>query len=119
MIELVVVVVIIGLLAAFAMPRLSGTRGRAFTAALQSDLRNLAVAEEAYYYQNGSYTQDMSRLFVTASAGVTVSVGAADSMGWGATATHPAADRSLCALFYGRPSSQPAPATNEGEIACQ
>lgn len=101
------------------MPRLNGTRGRAFTATLQSDLRNLAVAEEAYYLQNGSYTQDMSRLFVAASAGVTVSVSAADSMGWGATAVHPSADRDVCAIFYGSPSSQPAPATSEGTIACQ
>ncbi len=119
MIELVVVVVILALLAAFAMPRLSGTRGRAFTATLQSDLRNLAVAEEAYYYQNGSYTQDMTRLLVTASNGVSVNISAADSMGWGATAAHPSADRDVCAIFYGSPTSQPAPATSEGTIACQ
>lgn len=119
LIELVVVVVVLGLLAAFALPRLRSTRGRAYTSTLQSDLRNLAVAEEAYYYQHGVYTPDLSRLFVTVSSGVTVSVSAADSMGWGATAVHPAADRSLCALFYGRPPSQPAPATIEGEIACQ
>lgn len=119
LIELAVVVVIIGLLAAFAVPRLTGTRGRAFTATLHSDLRNLAVAEEAYYYQNGSYTQDMSRLFVAASKGVTVSISAADSMGWGATAVHPSADRGVCAIFYGLPSSQPAPAVTEGKITCQ
>lgn len=119
LIELVAVVVIIGLLATFALPRLRSTRGRAYTSTLQSDLRNLAVAEESYYYQHGAYTQDLSRLLVTVSAGVTVSISVADSRGWGATAAHPAADRSLCALFYGQPASPPAPATTEGEIACQ
>lgn len=119
LIELVVVIIIIGLLAAFAVPRLSSARGRAFSSTLESDLRNLAVAEEAYYYEHGSYTQDMSRLFVTASPGVTVSVSAAGSMGWSATAVHPTADPGLCALFYGEPSSQPAPATSEGQIACR
>ncbi len=119
LIELTVVIIIVGLLAAFAMPRLGGARARALTATLQSDLRNLAAAEEAYYVLNGSYTGDLTSLSVTASAGVTMTISTADSMGWGATALHPSADRSLCALFYGRPSSQPAPAVEEGRIACQ
>jgi prepilin-type N-terminal cleavage/methylation domain-containing protein len=119
LIELMAVVLIIGLLAAIAIPRLSSSRGRAFTATLQSDLRNLAAAEEAYYYQYGVYTPDIARLPITVSPGVTLIVSAADEMGWGATAAHPSAHRSVCALFFGAPSSQPAPAANEGVIACQ
>lgn len=119
LIELVIVVVILGVLAAIALPRLRNTRGRGYTATLHSDLRNLAVAEEAYYYQNGAYTSDIARLPVSVSPGVTLSVSAADERGWGATAVHPAAYQSLCAIFYGAPASQPAPATTEGEIACQ
>lgn len=119
LIELAAVLIIIGLITAFAIPRLNGTRGRAFTSTLHSDLRNLAVAQEAYYYQHGSYTTDRSQLFVTTSNGVTVNISTADSMGWGATAVHPSADRTVCAIFYGAPASRPVPATGEGTIACQ
>lgn len=119
LLELVIVVVIIALLAAFAIPRLQSSRGRAFTASLHSDLRNLASAEEAHYYQHGYYTQDLSRLDVATSSGVTMSVSVADSMGWAATAVHPSADRSTCAVFFGSPASRPAPAMVEGRIACE
>lgn len=111
--------VILGILAVIALPKYYNTRGRTYTATLQSDLRNLAVAEEAYYYQNGAYTQDLSALTSAASSGVTMSVASADSMGWSATATHPSAHPGQCAIFYGSPPSRPAPATKEGEIACQ
>ncbi|MHB1223518.1 MAG: prepilin-type N-terminal cleavage/methylation domain-containing protein [Gemmatimonadaceae bacterium] len=118
-IELVIVVVIIGLLAGIVMPRLQHSRGRAFTATLHSDLRNLAMAEESYYSRNGVYTLDFAQLSMSASPGVTLSVSAADERGWGATAAHPSAHMSMCAVYYGAPATQPAPATTEGEIACQ
>ena len=49
LIELLIVVVIIGILAAIAIPKFSNTKGQAFLAAMRSDLRNLATAEEGYY----------------------------------------------------------------------
>ncbi len=119
LIELLAVVVILGLLTALAMPHLLSTRSRAFTATLQSDLRNLAVAEEAYYYQHGAYTPDIAQLPISVSPGVPLSDSTADDKGWGATATHPSAHRGICAIFYGVPASLPAPATNQGDIACQ
>lgn len=118
-VELLTVLVILGILAAIALPRLLNTRERSHVATLQSDLRNLAVAQEAYYYQHGVYTSDMSQLFVAPSAGVTMSITAANVQGWSATATHAQADPGMCAIFYGSPTVRPAPATAEGEIACQ
>lgn len=118
-VELLTVLVILGILAAIAIPRFSRTRERTFVATLQSDLRNLAVAEEAYYYQHGLYTADMSLLFVAPSAGVTMTITAANNQGWSATAAHSQAEPGMCAIFYGSPTVRPAPATNEGEIACQ
>jgi len=55
LIELLVVIVIVGILAAIAIPQFAGQRGRAFEATLRADLRNAAVAEEAYYAQNQVY----------------------------------------------------------------
>lgn len=118
-VELLTVILILGLLTALSMPHLLHARSRTFTAALQSDLRNLAMAEEAYYYQHGAYTPDMAQLPVLASPGVTLTISAADGRGWGATAVHPSADRRTCAVFHGAPPSRPAPATSQGEIACQ
>ena len=116
-VELLTVLVILGILAAIALPRLLNTRERSYVATLQSDLRNLAVAQEAYYYQHGVYTSDMSQLIFVPTAGVTIT--AASVQGWSATATHPLADPGMCAIFYGSPTVRPAPATAEGEIACQ
>lgn len=111
--------VVIGILAAIAIPHYYNTRGRAYTAAMKTDLHNVAVAEEGYYYQHGSYAADLSQLSVSASPGVTLTIASADSVGWAGTADHPGAAEPHCAIFYGQLASPPAPATAEGTIACQ
>jgi len=49
LIELMIVVAIIGILAAIAIPQFAAYRMRAFNAAAESDLRNTKLAEEALY----------------------------------------------------------------------
>ena len=56
LIELLIVVVIIGILAAIAIPKFANTKQQAYVATLKSDLRNLVVAEEAYFANKTTYT---------------------------------------------------------------
>jgi type IV pilus assembly protein PilA len=64
LIELLIVVVIIGILAAIAIPKFANTKGKAYAASMRSDLRNLAVAQEAYLYDNGVYAGSLGALNV-------------------------------------------------------
>lgn len=119
LIELLVVVVIIGLLAAIAIPKFANTKGKANAAALRSDLRNLMVAEEAYFYDSTKYSTDTAALKFRPSPGVILTIAAPPSGGWVATATHPLSYPLQCMVFGGPVSPVPAPATQEGVPACQ
>ncbi len=117
LIELLIVVVIIGILASIAIPKFAATKGRAYTAMMKSDLRNLATAEEAYYYTNDVYSTDLAAINFQPSPGTTVTVGAANPAGWSATSSHTGASSALCAIFIGT-ATPPAPATVESVVAC-
>ncbi len=118
LIELLIVVVIIGILAAIAVPKFQNTKGKAYVASMKSDLRNLAVAEEGYYYDHRIYSTLLDSLSFSPSKGNVLTIVQADSSGWSAKSTNPNAYPQVCAVFYG--SVTPiAPATNDGEVACQ
>lgn len=119
LIELLVVVVIIGILAAIAIPKFQNTKGKANGAALKSDLRNLAVAEEALFYDSTKYSSDTAALRYRPSPGVTVVITIPAGGGWSAKATHPLSYPLQCVIFFGPVSPAPAPATEEGVPACQ
>jgi prepilin-type N-terminal cleavage/methylation domain-containing protein len=118
LIELLIVVVIIGILAAIAIPKFANTKGKALVTKVKSDLRQLATAEEGFFYGSGQYSTDLATLGVSVSPGVTLTIVSATASGWSATGTATGANPTTCALFYG--SATPvAPATIEGVLTCQ
>jgi type IV pilus assembly protein PilA len=80
LIELMIVIAIIGILAAIAIPQFSAYRQRSYNSSAQSDIRNIATAQEAYYVDNSRYsnTADGTALTPTygymPSGGVTVNI---------------------------------------------
>ena len=102
LIELMIVIAIIGILAAIAIPQFSSYRKRSFDAAAKSDLRNLATAMEAYYTDHPAtgYTDDINDLvgdtygFYT-SDNVTAEVSSANSTTYVIKAWHNGSDNSF------------------------
>jgi len=118
LIELLIVVVIIGLVVTIAIPKFANTKEKAYVGAMKSDLRNLATAEEAFFYDSSKYTNNFALMNnFNPSAGVTLAVNASTS-GWSATATSVFAPGRTCALFAGSAAPVP-PATVEGRITCK
>ncbi len=119
-IELLIVVVIIGILAAIAIPKFANTKQKAYVASMRSDLRNLATAQEGYLHDFFTYAvqADLAAPRFQASPGVSVTISGVTAAGWQATAKHTTIPTRVCAIFYGSAAVPIAPATDEGEVRC-
>ncbi len=62
LIELLIVTVIIGLLVAIAIPKISGTKEKAYDATAVADLRHLIEASEAYFADHLQYPTALADL---------------------------------------------------------
>lgn len=117
LIELMIVIVIIGILATMAILNYTSTKQKSYEAQMKSDLRNLATAEEAYFYDSSSYTSSLPLMNnFTPSAGGTIVVNEATNVGWSATASSTGTGRK-CYLFMGTATPVGA-ATKEGVAVC-
>ena len=98
LIELMIVIAIIGILAAIAIPQFAAYRKRSYNAAAESDLRNAATAQEAYYVDNATYTTGIANIEgatygLYTSDNVTVGIVSADTSGYTMTAHHSSGDK--------------------------
>ena len=117
LVELLVVVVVVGILAAMAIPRFNSTKGKAHFAALESDLHNLMVTEESYFVDHRRYSTSLDSLGAHFSPGVVLVVHEATLTGWSASAYHPSSWPRMCAMYFGSAAAV-TPATQQGTVAC-
>ena len=95
LIELMIVIAIIGILAAIAIPQFSAYRIRAFNAAATADLRNAATAQEAYFVDEQAYcavgaigTLTGATYGLYLSENVAMAITASTTSGYTMTSTH-------------------------------
>jgi prepilin-type N-terminal cleavage/methylation domain-containing protein len=97
LIELMIVIAIIGILAAIAIPQFSAYRQRSYNSAANADLRNAATAQEAWYVDNMTYTGTPGNLVGTyglfTSAGVVFTISSADATQYTMRAYHTSGNR--------------------------
>ncbi len=97
LIELMIVIAIIGILAAIAIPQFSAYRQRSYNSAAQSDIRNIATAQEAYYVDFSTYSSDPAQLSGTygymPTTSVTVNISGVGVSAYTITGFHSAGNR--------------------------
>ena len=117
LIELLIVIVIVGILATLAVVNFTNTKEKSYIATQKSDLRNLAEAEEAYFYDSAAYTNNLTLMNkFTPSPGNTLVVNEATGQGWSATTSNVNTSKK-CYLFTGN-AAPVGSATKEGLISC-
>jgi Tfp pilus assembly protein PilE len=112
--------VIIGILAAIAIPKFAATKDKAKLASVQTDLRNVITAQEAYFADFATYAATPTTL-VTAnllniSSGNTVASGAAAASGWTATISNTSitSGKKICTVQVGAGATS----TVDGVMVC-
>jgi prepilin-type N-terminal cleavage/methylation domain-containing protein len=119
LIEILIVTVIIGILAAVAIPKFFASKEKAFLASMKSDLRNLVTVQEAYFLDEATYYDGAvpsAQFTYNPSAGVSVTLSNVTAGGWVAVTSHTVTLK-VCAVFVGAAPVTP-PAVTEGQVQC-
>ena len=98
LIELMIVIAIIGILAAIAIPQFSAYRKRSYNAGAEADLRNAATAQEAYFVDFSIYGDAVTKIMgatygLYTTDKVDVQVVSADTERYIMTSKHSSGDR--------------------------
>jgi type II secretory pathway pseudopilin PulG len=107
-------VMVIGIIAAVAIPKFANTKEKALVAMEKANLRNLATAEEAYWQAHHMYSGDLESLKWTPAGRVTVAITSAGPDGWAAEA-HGDGTAITCRVGFGADSIA---GVGDGVITC-
>jgi type IV pilus assembly protein PilA len=114
-IELLVVMLFIGALSSMAVPRFREYKNRAYISAMESDLGNLRIAQEAYWAEHMVYATDTVGLDFRRTSNVNLKISSKDVVGgYTAIATHANVPGRQCQTAVG-PEAAP---REPGAISC-
>jgi prepilin-type N-terminal cleavage/methylation domain-containing protein len=133
LIELLIVVVIIGILAAIAIPKFANTKEKAVVASMKSDLSGLVTAQASFFSHNQDYAggtdptaqtkgkAGAGKVAFSPSSGNVIAVKYGSAAGWSATVTNPAVKSTAsdeCGIYVGTAAAPDASLTIEGAPGC-
>ena len=118
-IELVIVLVIIGILAAIAFPKFRNSKTKQYHTDMRSDLRSLMTAQEAFFMDSAYYTANLAKLKFQSSPGVSPPKVTAQQGSWSATVTHKNLPGEICGIGINTTNPVGGTAAVEGEPACK
>jgi hypothetical protein len=106
-----------------ARPEATGPEADAAFDQIRRSLRMLVAAEQGFYAENGTYTEDLDRLGYRAPGEAEVRFLWVTRQGWAASATHPALPGRDCVTFVGAANAAPTTlrytrSGREGVVVC-
>ena len=99
LVELLIVIVVIGLLATIAVPKLSAVKEKAYDRTVMSDIKRAHVAAEAYAAEYMTYPASASDAGFTPSSGVTFTRWEVETQN-GVLSVHLHAEHAMSSHYY-------------------